>query len=263
MQQWQPNLCKREKLDKWGTVIWLQYCPTAIRSWPALQVAEVQQVKLPVVLRVIDGVHILGETLSMSAWHPPHIVHSHIYVTFKHTHSNTGTAPQLLPTALPPCSWCHYSRTEQRKSLRSLLRKERGRNKQKRGKKELMRTAASFSSKWQKREENTHRNICPNYQSFICVTALKRTSGRAFVKYVCQLPLESAKWCTHAHICVWLPVYACVQIPMFDDNVSFTAGPLCLHWSLGAGWILPAALWKVTVWMTDGRAANIKETQIL
>lgn len=135
MQQWQPNLCKREKLDKWGTVIWLQYCPTAIRSWPALQVAEVQQVKLPVVLRVIDGVHILGETLSMSAWHPPHIVHSHIYVTFKHTHSNTGTAPQLLPTALPPCSWCHYSRTEQRKSLRSLLRKERGRNKQKRGKK--------------------------------------------------------------------------------------------------------------------------------
>lgn len=123
-----------------------------------------------------------------------------------------------------------------------------------------MRTAASFSSKWQKREENAHRNICPNYQSFICVTALKRTSGRAFVKYVCQLPLESAKWCTHAHICVWLPVYACVQIPMFDDNVSFTAGPLCLHWSLGAGWILPAALRKVTVWMTDGRAANIKET---
>lgn len=33
---------------------------------PALQVAEVQQIKLPVVLGVIDGVHILGARLPMS-----------------------------------------------------------------------------------------------------------------------------------------------------------------------------------------------------
>lgn len=37
---------------------------TALRPSPALQVAEVQQVKLSVVLGVIDGVHILGATFT-------------------------------------------------------------------------------------------------------------------------------------------------------------------------------------------------------
>lgn len=72
--------------------------------------------------------------------------------TLKSTHSDKGTVPQLLPTALPPCSWCHYSHTEQRRSLRSLLRDAGGRHREKNGKGkkrefEMMGTAASFTNK--------------------------------------------------------------------------------------------------------------------
>lgn len=80
---------------------------TALRPSPALQVAEVQQVKLSVVLGVIDGVHILEATLPMSlfaAVYDPLILCTVLYVTLKSTHSDTGTVPQLLPTALPPYS---------------------------------------------------------------------------------------------------------------------------------------------------------------
>ena len=89
---------------------------SAPRPSPALQVAEVQQVKLSAVLGVIDGVHILGATLPMSVFaavqymttppppHLPRILSTVLHVTLKSTHSDTGTVPQLLPTALPPCS---------------------------------------------------------------------------------------------------------------------------------------------------------------
>lgn len=136
-------------------------------------------------------------------------------VTLKSTHSDTGTAPQLLPTALPPCSWCHYSRTERRRSRRSLLReadgrKETGENKQ--TKKRILDNVNSCSLQWwgEKREEHAHRNICPNYQSFICTT-------RQFIKNIWEIICEECKstssWvcqvlCMYDYVCV--PAHACV-----------------------------------------------------
>lgn len=106
-------------------------CPPPPPS-PALQVAEVQQIKLTVVLGVIDSVHILGArlpvSLSTTVLDPQFSSQGcTVYNTQKHSHINKGPVPWLLPTALPPCSWYHYSHTGQRRSLRSLLRQRRKR----------------------------------------------------------------------------------------------------------------------------------------
>lgn len=172
-------------------------------------------------------------------------------VALKSTHS--GTVPQLLPIALPPCSWCHYSRTERSTSLRSLLRgrrEEKTREKKNKTGMSWWRTAASFGNN---RRENA---VCLIDQSSIFV-------ADDFKKNICEAcELTSSRVC-QLHVSLSVCVYACVEVAMFDDNVSFTTGPLGFHWSLWAGRILPAAFRKVTVWMTDGRAAKIKETQIL
>lgn len=71
--------------------------------------------------------------------------------------------------------------------------------------------------------------------------------------WVCQVQFT---YCVCECTCVFVCNFLCLMI-----KVSFTTGPLCFHWSFWAGRILPAALWKVTVWVTDGWAANIKETK--
>lgn len=78
---------------------------SAPRSSPALQVAEVQQVKLSAVLGVIDGVHILGATLPMSVFAavqymtPAHFEHSAVRNTQKHSKRHRHS-----PTALTHCT---------------------------------------------------------------------------------------------------------------------------------------------------------------
>lgn len=74
---------------------------TAARPSPALQVAEVQQVKLPAVLGVIDGVHILGATLPMSlsaAEYEPLILYTELEVTLtlRDTHALSSYPLHLL-----------------------------------------------------------------------------------------------------------------------------------------------------------------------
>lgn len=197
-----------------------------------------------------------------AAVYDPLILCTVLCVTLRSTHSDTGTVPQLLPTALPPCSWCHYSHTERSTSRRSLLREAGGRRKQGREKmNELMGEQLLPSAiTAEKMEENANRNSCPNYQSFICVTEHFKKNIWEYICEVCE-PISCGVCqfvCMCPYLCVWLHVYKCVQILMFDDNVSFTTGPLGFHWSLWARWILPAAVRKVAVWMTDGRAGKIK-----
>lgn len=167
-----------------------------------------------------------------------------------HRRTRSDTVPQLLPTALPPCSWCHYSHTERSMSLKILLREAGGMEKNKREQKgnELMRAAASFSNNRRENGVKRTQNHLSKWTIFyFCDRWLYKEHLRVYLWHMRTNFLQH----------VWLNVYACVQTAMFDD-VSFTTGSLCFHRSLWAGRIFPAALWKVTVWMTDGRAAKMK-----
>lgn len=162
----------------------------------------------------------------------------------KSSHSGTDTVPQLLPTALPPCSWCHYSHTERHRSPRSLLRDADGRGKQK--------------GKTEKRSQRGYEQLLltQNRGKF---TRMHSSSGSIFCLH------DSFKLNIWGSIC---KAYMPGSLPagqakysrqhMLNEEVCFTTGSLSLHRSLGAGRILPAALGKVTVWVTYGRAANIK-----
>lgn len=115
---------------------------------------------------------------------------------------------------------------------------------------ELMRAAASLSNNRRENGVKRTQNHLSKWTIFyFCDRWLYKEHLRVYLWHM------RANFLQH----VWLNVYACVQTAMFDD-VSFTTGSLCFHRSLWAGWIFPAALWKVTVWMTDGRAAKMKHT---
>lgn len=85
-------------------------------SLPAFQVAEIQKIELPVILSMIDGVHILGEVeLAHTCSPPPPLPppsRSHL--------PNSGSLPNA-PIAPPHGSAAHCSHTGQRRSQRSHL----------------------------------------------------------------------------------------------------------------------------------------------
>lgn len=112
-------------------------------------------------------------------------------------------------------------------------------------------TAASFSCKMEgERGTCTHK-----HQSLFCVTAPKRTSGRPFVTYACQLPAEPATHCAHAQICAAPHVH--VQM-----ITSLLPQALCVSTEaseLGEYFLLPSER-SLSEWQMDGLPTSKKHT---
>lgn len=120
----------------------------------------------------------VAHTLSL-----PIILCTAAYVTLKSTLVITDTFAQLLPTALPPCSWCHYSHTERRRSLRSLLRGEETNPKR------MLDNVNSCFLQWQGREMENRCTQIKLAIVILCETAPLGTSG--------QLPVKDERVCVY------------------------------------------------------------------
>ena len=108
---------RRESLEGpglgWGWNGGLSLYPICL---PALQVAEIQKIELPVILGMIDGVHILGEVeVAHTCFPPPPLPHP------SGSHLPACRSWPNAPIAPPHGSAAHCSRTGRRRSRRSHL----------------------------------------------------------------------------------------------------------------------------------------------
>lgn len=88
---------------------------------PAVKMAEIQQVELPVVLRVVDGVHVLEDTQRGDRDTRDGYVNALPLLSGGLLKAESGGSASS-PTALPPCSRSRCSRRAPRRSRRSLLK---------------------------------------------------------------------------------------------------------------------------------------------